>query len=169
NNLEAGSDSTGGMYVPPSTGSTEAGTYSQEYSSEINDPTGTPPPDDLGDMTGSVDSGDTNNPMNDPTSAGDIVCYAMLNWFYIYATPVQYTGFTPTTEVYAPTMTQNQSAYQVENDFATINSSTTGFAPQSMPVIGFLTNLTSNALAAIGNFFRDTATLSQTIISNTNQ
>jgi hypothetical protein len=158
-------------YAPASADSASIETYSQAYASEI-DSGATPPPDYIFNGTAELDNNNPSNPMSgtssDPVNMGDVMCYAMLNWFFIWGTQVQYTGFTPSSTVYAPDMTQNPAAYQVENDFATINSSTTGFAPQSMPIIGFLTNLTSNALAAIGNYLRDTATLSQTIISNTN-
>lgn len=148
------------VYTPSGTDQTPS-TYAQDGNGN----------DYVYDTTSYMDNSQgASNPMSDGTlNQGDMFCWAMLNWSFTYASPVSYTmdgESNPT--VYAPGMTENQSFYQVSTDMQTINSTTTGFAPESMPKLGFLTNLASNALAAIYNYFSDTASLNSTIIQNTN-
>lgn len=145
----------GYVYIPSTTSESSSGTY--ETNGNGQDYLFDPPPI----------STYSSSPMYGAT-LGDDYAYFMLGSCYMYGEQVQYDMVdesNPT--VYAPEMSQSTALYQVSTDMETINASTTGIAPQSMPKIGFLTNLTSNCLAIVGNWFRDTATLCETIIQNT--
>lgn len=106
----------------------------------------------LNDPTAYIDNSNPSNPMSGANS-GDIVCYAMLNYFYQYATPVNYSfesgGPSNNPGIYSPTITQNPSSYAITTDFQSINAYTTGFAPQTMPELGMVTNITGNALSVL--------------------
>ena len=141
-------------YNPSSSNTTSSGTY------EANGNGG----DYVNDTTDYTDSGGT-SPLNG-ASAADVVCYAMLDWFYVYASPVSYSSGVTSDTVYAPEMSQNPDAYQAATDFQSVTSNTMGVGQQVLPAIAFLSNLDKNALSTLYNAFKTQASVIKDIIAN---
>lgn len=143
------------IYNPATNGGNPPPETYEEYVSSL--PAGTTPPDYVNDPTAyMIDNG---NSQMTGASGADAVCYAMLDWFSIYDTPVTYDYSDSTTTVNAPGMTENQSGYMALSDFQGINAATMGVSQQIIPMIALLSNLEKNALSAMYTIMKSMASI----------